>query len=142
MLKDKIIQIVKNLTEVTNNNLLVWSETDPFSKSRKHRREMFAIGEDETHYKMEINFILKDDKWLLQDEPSLWVKNKLLPDGLFYITHYKCEGETENLRRSIIEKYCQDMNPTIEDVEDVLEQISKGISISEYRKNRLNKILK
>ena len=33
------------------------------------------------------------------------------------------------------------MNPSIQDVEDALDNIVKGISIVEFREGRLNKIL-
>ncbi len=33
------------------------------------------------------------------------------------------------------------MNPSSQDVEDALDSIAKGISLSEYRDNKLNKIL-
>lgn len=40
-----------------------------------------------------------------------------------------------------MDKYCQDMKPSEKIVEDALEGIAKGISLSTYRDNKLNKIL-
>jgi hypothetical protein len=42
---------------------------------------------------------------------------------------------------TILSKCCNDMNPSIEDVEDLLSKIAKGISISEFREGKLKKIL-
>jgi hypothetical protein len=44
-------------------------------------------------------------------------------------------------RKVIMDKYCQDMKPSEKVVEDALDGIAKGISISTYRDNKLNKIL-
>jgi hypothetical protein len=141
MLKDRIIEILNRLTDVTNSNTLNWIEDDPKSKSRLHKRKMISTGEDGTNYEMEIKFTLKNDSWVLDEEPNLWVKNLSLPDGLFYITHFKSDGETIFLRNAILSKFCKDMSPTIEDVENTLSNIARGISISEFREGKINKIL-
>lgn len=141
MLKDRIIEIVNRLTDVTNSNTLNWIEDNPNSKSRSHKRKMISTGEDDTNYEMEIKFTLKNDSWILDVEPSLWVKNPSLPDGLFYITHFKSDGETILLRNAILSNFCKDMSPTIEDVEKTLSGIARGISISEFREGKINKIL-
>lgn len=141
MLKDRIIEIINRLTDVTNLNTLKWLEDDPNSKSRGHKRKMLSVGEDGTKYEMEIKFTLKNDNWVLDEEPSLWVKNSSLPDGMFYITHFRSDGETIVLRNAILSNFCKDMNPTIEDVENTLSNIARGISISEFREGKLNKIL-
>lgn len=141
MLKDKIKEIVRTLTEVTNSGTLKWNDEDPNSKSRAYRRKMISIGEDGTKYEMEIKFMLKSDKWEIEDDPNLWVKNPSLPDGIFYITHFRCDGETSLLRNAILNNFCKDMNPTIEDVENTLSDIARGISITEFREGKLNKIL-
>ncbi len=141
MLKDRIIEIVKNLTLVTNSGILQWVEEDPNSKSRGYKRKMKSIGEDGTNYEMEIKFSLRGENWEIDEDPGLWVRNESLPDGIFLISNYKCENETKKLRDSIINNFCKDMNPTIEDVENALSNIAKGINISEFRDGRLNKIL-
>ena len=141
MLKSKIIDIVKTLTHLTNTGILVWKEDSPHLNTRAYKRKMLANGEDGTIYELEIKFSLKDDKWEVDHSPDLWLRNKSLPDGMFYITCFKTDGETKKLRDSILKKFCQDMNPSIKDVEDTLDSIAKGISIVEFREGRLNKIL-
>lgn len=141
MLKDKIIEIVERLTDVTDSNILKWSEDDPISKYRGHKRKMISTGEDGTKYEMEIKFVLRNDMWVLEEEPSLWVKNPSLPDGMFYITHFRCDGKIKFLRDAILNNFCKDMNPTIEDVENTLSDIARGISLTEFREGRLKKIL-
>jgi hypothetical protein len=141
MLKDKIINIVKTLTQLTSTGVLKWNEDSPLSKNRGYKRKMTAKGEDGSTYEIEIKFSLKDDRWELDKSADLWLRNESLPDGMFYISDYKSDGEVKNLRDAVLEKYCQDMKPSIKDIEDTLDDIAKGISIVEFREGRLNKIL-
>ena len=141
MLKDKIIEITKTLTYLTDTGILKWTEDSPNSVSRGYKRKMLGKGEDGTEYEIEIKFTLRNDNWELEDGPNLWLKNKTLPDGMLLISNYKSEDENNKLRDSILKNFCQDMNPSIQDVEDALDNIVKGISIVEFREGRLNKIL-
>jgi hypothetical protein len=141
MLKGKIIEIAKTLTYLTDTGILKWTEDNSNSVSRGYKRKMLSKGEDGTEYEIEIKFTLKNDNWELEDGPNLWLKNKTLPDGMILISNYKSEGENNKLRDSILKNFCQDMNPSIQDVEDALDNIVKGISIVEFREGRLNKIL-
>ena len=142
MLDIKNKQIIDTLTEVTKSGDLVWIETDPTSDRRKHQRDMYAFGEDGTKYETQIRYHIVSSTFVLESNPSLWIKNKDLPGGTYYIY-----GGSSNiaplipLRDAIKEKYCKDMEPKIEDLEEQLEQICKGISISTYRDNKINKIL-
>ena len=140
MLKDRIIEIVKTLDHLTETGILKWVEDNPNSKTRYYRRKMIALGDDETMYEIEIKFSLTGEDWKLDDE-GLWLRNVLLPNGVFYISDYKSDGAVIKLRDTILSKCCSDMNPSIEDVEDLLSKISKGISISEFREGKLKKIL-
>jgi len=140
MIKDKVYQIIETLTTITKNGSLVWSEVDPKSKERKHKRNMFSLGEDGTRYEIEIVFKLDNSgSWIIEKEPSLWVRNKSLPNGYFYI--YGGTYDLKELRDAVKNKYCTDMNPSAQDVEDALGDIVKGISIVELRDSKLNKIL-
>ena len=76
----------------------------------------------------------------MDKSPSIWIRNKTLPNGHMYITTWTCNSVIK-IRDLVKEKYCSDMNPLIEDVEDILFDIEKGISLSTYRDNKLNKIL-
>jgi hypothetical protein len=140
MLKDKIIEIVGTLINLTESGLLVWTEDDPNSKTRYYRRKMIALGDDGTTYEIEIKFTLNHEKWNL-DEEGLWIRNNSLPNGIFYITDHRSAYMASKLRDTILKKYCLDMNPSISDVEDVLGDIVKGINISSFRDSKLNKIL-
>lgn len=141
MIKDKVYQIIETLTTITKNGTLVWNETDPNSSSeRKHKRNMFSLGEDGTRYEVEILFKLDSSGgWNIEKDPSLWVRNKSLPNGYFYI--YGGTYNLKELRDLIKDKYCTDMNPSAQDIEDTLGEIAKGISVVELRDSKLNKIL-
>lgn len=142
MLKDRIIEIVDTLINLTESGLLVWTEDEPKSKTRYFRRKMIALGDDGTSYEIEIKFTLNHEKWNLEEEEGLWVRNTSLPNGIFYITNHRTDDMVSKLIDTILKKYCVDMNPSIEDVEDVLGDIVKGINISSFRDSKLNKILK
>ena len=140
MIKDKVNQIIETLTTITKNGNLVWSESDPNSKDRKHKRSLVSLGEDGTKYEIEVIFKLDNSgKWNIEKDPSLWVRNSSLPNGHFYV--YGGTYDLVELRDLVKNKYCSDMNPSSQDVEDALDSIAKGISLSEYRDNKLNKIL-
>ena len=141
MLTDKIKEITRVLTHLTEVGVLVWTEESPNSQTRNWKRKMSAIGEDNTHYDIEIKFILHGEDWILEDSPSLWVRNKSLPDGMMLFSDYKSDGQVSKLRNAILMNCCSDMSPSIKDVEDTLDGIAKGISIVEFREGRLNKIL-
>ena len=140
-MKVKSIEIATTVTYLTDTGILKWTEDNSNSVSRGYKRKMLSKGEDGTEYEIEIKFTLKNDNWELEDGPNLWLKNKTLPDGMILISNYKSEGENNKLRDSILKNFCQDMNPSIQDVEDALDNIVKGISIVEFREGRLNKIL-
>jgi len=139
MLNNKNKQIIDTLIEVTKSGDLVWIETDSTSDKRKHQRDMHAFGEDGTKYETQVRFHIVNSTFVLESSPSLWIKNKDLPGGSYYI--YGGSNDLTSLRDVIKEKYCSDMNPMIQDLEDQLEQICKGISISTYRDNKINKII-
>lgn len=143
MLINKNKQIIDTLTEVTKSGELVWIENDPASDKRKHQRDMYALGEDGTKYETQVRFHIVSSAFVLESTPSLWLKNKDLPGGTYYIYGGSVDISSNlvSLRDAIKERYCSDMNPMIQDLEDQLEQICKGISISTYRDNKINKII-
>ena len=140
MIKDKVNQIIETLTTITKNGNLVWSESDLNSKDRKHKRSLCSLGEDGTKYEIEVIFKLDNSgKWNIEKDPSLWVRNISLPNGYFYV--YGGTYNLVELRNLVKDKYCSDMNPSAQDVEDALESIANSISVSELRDSKLNKIL-
>lgn len=135
MIQDKILQIIENLEEMTISNQLVWTS---IPKSNQERL-LSATGEDGSKYELEVIFRLDSDEWKLESGPSLWLRNPNLPNGVFYV--YGGKYDLTNLRKAVMDKFCSDMSPSTKEVEDVLDSINKGISVSVYRNNKLNKVL-
>jgi hypothetical protein len=135
MIQDKILQIIENLEEMTISNQLVWTS---IPKSNQERL-LSATGEDGSKYELEVIFRLDSDEWKLESSPSLWLRNPNLPNGVFYV--YGGKYDLTNLRKVVMDKFCSDMSPSTKEVEDVLDSINKGISVSVYRNNKLNKVL-
>jgi hypothetical protein len=134
-MKDKLKEIVETLISSTENGSIQWKEKDPNSKTRAYKRIMFANGSDDTVFEINIEYTLSQDKWKLE-ENSVWVNNPILPNGRHLISSYNNKG-VSILRDLIIKKFCSDLNPKIEDVEDILSDICKNISISTLRDNKL-----
>jgi hypothetical protein len=86
-----------------------------------------------------VRFRLDSDEWKLESGPSLWLRNPNLPNGMLYV--YGGKYDLTNLRKLVMDRFCSDMNPSTKEVEDVLDSINKGISVSVYRNNKLNKVL-
>jgi hypothetical protein len=143
MINDKVIMIVENLIQSTKNGELDWTDKGNPDK-RSYHREYSAVAEDGTKYESEVKYTLSNSgTWVLESSPSIWVRSEKLPNGVFYI--YGGQSELKEIisefRKVIMDKYCQDMKPSEKVVEDALDGIAKGISISTYRDNKLNKIL-
>lgn len=135
MIQDKILQIIENLEEMTISNQLSWTSIIKNSQERL----LNTTGEDGTRYELEVRFNLVDDEWKLESNPSLWLRNPNLPNGMLYV--YGSKYDLNNLRKVVMDKFCSDMSPSTKEVEDVLDSINKGISVSVYRNNKLNKVL-
>lgn len=135
MIKEKIEEVIENLIINTELGTLIWEEGD--TKDRRYERNLLSYGEDGTQFEIEIKYGLVNDKWKFDDSKYIWVRNKKLPKGHYY-------GRADSvakLKEILLKKYCQDLNPSESDVADILGEISKGISLSTYRDNKLNKIL-
>jgi hypothetical protein len=143
MINDKIKMIIENLTLSTKNGELDWTDKGSPDK-RNYHREYYAIAEDGTRYETEVKYTLGNSGvWQLESAPSIWLRNEKLPNGAYYI--YGGNTDVKDIiaefRKVIMNKYCKDMKPSEKIVEDALENIAKGISLSTYRDNKLNKIL-
>jgi len=142
MINDKVKMIIENLTLSTKNGELDWIDKGSPDKINYHR-EYYAIAEDGTKYETEVKYTLSNGVWQLESAPSIWVRNEKLPNGVYYI--YGGNTDVRDMivefRKLIMDKYCQDMKPSEKIVEDALEGIAKGISLSTHRDNKLNKIL-
>lgn len=143
MINDKVKMIIENLTLSTKNGELDWIDKSSPDKRNFHR-EYYAIAEDGTKYETEVKYTLSNGVvWKLESTPSIWLRNEKLPNGTYYIYggNDDVKDSIVEFRKIIIDKYCKDMKPSEKIVEDALENIAKGISISTYRDNKLNKIL-
>ncbi len=144
MISEKVKMIIENLTLSTKNGELDWIDKGSTEKRNFHR-EYYAIAEDGTRYETEVKYSLSSSggTWQLESSPSIWVRNEKLPNGVYYI--YGGNNDVKDIivefRKVIMDKYCKDMKPSEKVVEDALENIAKGISLSTYRDNKLNKIL-
>ena len=143
MINDKVIMIVENLIQSTKNGELDWTDKGNPDK-RSYHREYSAVAEDGTKYESEVKYTLSNSgTWVLESSPSIWVRSEKLPNGVFYI--YGGQSELKEIisesRKVMMDKYCKDMKPSEKVVEDALEGIAKGISLSTHRDNKLNKIL-
>ncbi len=140
MINNKVNLIIETLIDSTNNGNLSWIESGNPDR-RDYHREFYALGEDGTRYETEVKFSLSTDgKWKIEMSPSLWIKSAKLPNGAFYV--YGGSYDLVGLRDCIRDNYCSDMNPSEKIVEDILDSISKGISVSTFRDSKLGKILK
>ena len=142
MINDKVKMIIENLTLSTKNGELDWIDKGSPDKINYHR-EYFVVAEDGTKYETEVKYTLSNGVWQLESVPSIFVRNEKLPNGFYYI--YGGNADVRDIivefRKVIMDKYCQDMKPSEKVVEDALEGIAKGISLSTYRDNKLKKIL-
>jgi len=138
MVKDKIALVIETLISTTESGNLIWGE-DSSSYDRRYKRKMTSVGEDTSLYELEIEYKLNNEKFILDKNPSLWIRNPKLPNGMFYV--YGGNYDLTKLRDMIMVKFLPDFKPTLGDLEDTLDEIAKGISVSEFRDGKINKIL-
>ena len=138
MVKDKIALVIETLISTTESGNLIWDE-DSSSYDRRYKRKMRSVGEDTSLYELEIEYKLNNEKFILDKNPSLWIRNPKLPNGMFYV--YGGKYDLTKLRDMIMVKFLPDFQPTLGDLEDTLDEIAKGISVSEFRDGKINKIL-
>jgi len=136
-MKEKIDEILSNLIESTKSDDLIWSvESDG-----KYKRKLDAKSEDDlTRFEITIEYRLSNGSFKL-DDCSLFIRNKTLPNGSYYVSSYDHKVGVENLRDLLMNKYCKGFKPSIKEVEDTLESINMGISKTNYRDNKIDKIL-
>lgn len=141
MIKEKNDEILKNLCSVTISGNLKWYEVSTSNnKKRAYHRVLFSDGQDGTQYEIDIKYSINNDVFHLENHPSLWIRNQNLPNGVYLINSFNSSNIID-LRDAVKEHFCSDMNPSIEQLEQTLDEICKGISISLYRENKLNDIL-
>lgn len=138
MLKDKIELVIETLFTATESGNLIWYE-DNSHYDKRYKRIMKSSGEDSSLYELEIEYKINNDSFVLDKEPSLWIQNLKLPNGRFCI--YGGRYNLTKIRDIIMIKFLPGFKPTLGDLEDTLDEISKGISVSEFRNGKINKIL-
>jgi len=140
MIKDKINEIINQLIDRTKSGNLVWNESDKTSPTKRNwERVMYCFGEDNTLYEIDIKFFLNGEKWLIESSPSMFIRSENLPMG--YIFAFGGTYNLVELRDLIINNFCKDMNPTVDNVEDILENIKRGISIETYRNTKIESLI-
>lgn len=138
-MKKQIESIIDNLIINTENGNLKWVEKDPSSDTRSYKRTMISYGEDKTKYEMDIRYFLSGDDWKM-GYPDMQIQSDKIPGGMI-IVNGSIYKTLSDLRESIKNIYCSDLDPKIEIVEDILDDINKNISLQTYRDNKLNSIL-
>ena len=138
-MKKQIESIIDNLIINTENSNLKWIEKDPTSDTRSYKRTMISYGEDKTKYEMDIRYFLSGDDWKM-GHPDMQILSDKIPGGLIIVSGLSY-AKLSDLRESIKNIYCIDLNPKIEIVENILDDINKNISLQTYRDNKLNSIL-
>ena len=58
---------------------------------------------------------------------------------MFYI--YGGKYDIIKLRDLILSKFLSNFTPSLGDLEDTLDEIAKGVNVSEFREGKINKIL-
>lgn len=131
--------MVDSLSDLTENGTITWTESDPNSKKRYFERNYYTTGDDSTQYSIDIKWTLSNEKWSLESTPSMWIKNNNLPNGMYFL--YGNKYDVKRLRDVIIKNYCSDMNPSIEDIELLFEEMYNNINLSGIRDNKIIDIL-
>jgi len=90
-------------------------------------------------FKIEIKYSIINDNLLLEEKPSMFIKNDLLPDKIYYLVGTK--WNLKELRDIIKDMYAPDMNPTMDSVMNIIKTITKNISPSTWRDDNINKII-
>jgi len=138
-MKKQIESIIDNLIINTENKNLKWEEKNSSDDSRSYKRTMISYGDDKTKYEMEIRYFLSGDSWKIY-QPDMIIFSTKIPGGMI-IVNGSSYSILEDLRNCIKDIYCDDLDPKIEIVEDILDDINKNISLQTYRDNKLHSIL-
>lgn len=138
MIVDKVKDIILMLIKSTEEGDLIWHAKT--KGAYNNERDLSALSEDElTRFEISVKFNLNGDRWVLETSPGLWIKNKTLPGEGMYLTPYN-NPDILKLRDLLNKKFCSDMSPSSDIVEDKLTDICKNISKSTYRDNIITRI--
>lgn len=140
MITDKITDIIEMLIRTTKSGDLIWTQVS--KNDYDSERRFKSKSEDEsTEFELNIKFTFNNEggSWMIEKEPSIWIRNQSLPGGSYLASgfHYK---NIKDLRDIVRSKFCPEMSPSTEVFESRLDDILKGISKSNYRDGLLGKI--
>lgn len=133
----EIQYLIEMLVRTTRSGELKWKNF-PISNNSL-QRTMIANSSDGTEFKIEIKYSIIKDDLIMEEKPSMFIKNDLLPDKIYYLVGSK--WNLKELRDIVKEMYAPDMNPTMDSVMDIIKNITKNISPSTWRDDNINKII-
>ena len=133
----EIQYLIDMLVRTTKSGELKWKNT--LISNNSLQRTMVSNSTDGTEFKIEIKYSIINDNLLLEEKPSMFIKNDLLPDKIYYLLGTK--WNLKELRDIVKDMYAPDMNPTMDSVMNIIKNITKNISPSTWRDDNINKII-
>ena len=133
----EIQYLIDMLIKTTKSGEVKWKNISTSNNSLQ--RTMIANSQDGTEFKMEIKYSIINDNLILEEKPSMFIKNDLLPDKIYYLVGTK--WNLKELRNVVKDMYALDMNPTMDSVANIIKTITKNISPSTWRDDNINKII-
>lgn len=125
--------IIDLLYSATLSDELVWTRKNMTS-------ELLTLntkGEDGSEFEMVFYWSFSGNKWKLA-EPYIKVKNPKIE----FCINQNISNKIIDIRDLLQKKYCPDFIKTDKDTLEIISNITKGISKSEFRNSKLIKILK
>lgn len=125
--------IIDSLYGASLSGELVWTRKNITS-------ELLTLntkGEDNSEFEMVFYWSFNGTIWKLAD-PYIKVKNSKIEFSI----NQNISNKIFELRDLLQKKYCPDFIKTDKDTLEIISSITRGISKSEFRNNKLTKILK
>jgi hypothetical protein len=133
----EIQYLIDMLVKTTKSGEVKWKNISTSNNSLQ--RTMIAKSSDGTEFKIEIKYSIINDNLVIEEKPSMFIKNDLLPDKIYYLLGTK--WNLKELRNVVKDMYAPDMNPTMDSVMSIIKTITKNISPSTWRDDNINKII-
>jgi hypothetical protein len=133
----EIQYLIDMLVKTTKSGEVKWKNISTSNNSLQ--RTMIAKSPDGTEFKIEIKYSIINDNLVIEEKPSMFIKNDLLPDKIYYLLGTK--WNLKELRNVVKDMYAPDMNPTMDSVMSIIKTITKNISPSTWRDDNINKII-
>lgn len=127
-IKDSLQQMIENLCEQTLNARVTWNKVNDTKLS---------IDIDDTKFDFHINWELKiDTGWTMS---NCWINMKS-KDLEMTIYEHNFKESMSTLKNYLCENYLNDNKPSDQKVIDKIENISKKLSIEEYRDKKISNL--